>query len=103
MIAGSKPNPKKSMSKKNAPEFATTEALEKVLSYAMATDARFIALQVAITDALKYNQKQKDAFYADVEQRYKAIFQAMLEKGEDIDPALGARLLGETFPPSNEK
>jgi len=80
-----------------------TEINEKLLGYILRNDARIIGLIMSISDALGHDEQQKEAFKADVETNFKIVYQTMLEMSEDIDPALSARLLGETFPDLNDE
>jgi len=69
--------------------------IEKVLGYTLRTDARLMALQMAISESLGHNEEQKEAFQQTTYKNFKILYQIMLEKSEDIDPALAARLLDE--------
>ena len=66
--------------------------IEGLLAYIMRTDARIIALQLVLGDMLKLTEGQKREFAKAIEQRFKILYEKMLELSESVDPGLAARL-----------
>jgi hypothetical protein len=71
--------------------------IEKLFGYTLRTDARFMALQLMISKLLGHSKEQAEAFRDETDKRFRILYQDMLEKAEDIDPALAARLLDECW------
>src|SRR5258708_5130337 len=66
---------------------------QELLGYIMRTDARFMAMEVTLGEILKLTPKQQEILSKRIETNFRFIYQAMIEKAEDLDPALAAGLL----------
>jgi hypothetical protein len=71
----------------------TKTHLEELFGYTHRTDLRVIALQLAVAEFLKFAPEQKEKFDKLIELHYQSLLRASMEKTEDIDPALAARLI----------
>lgn len=82
---------------------ATQTHIEELLGYINRTDLRVIALQQAVAKYLKFTPEQETEFEKVINSHYQALLQVSMEKAEDIDPALAARLLDGQNPYSQNE
>ncbi len=78
---------------KKKPKITQNKLNEDLFGYVHRTDLRLIALQQAICELLKFDERQKKKFEKMVETNYKFLLQVSMEDVETSDPALAARLL----------
>jgi hypothetical protein len=76
------------------------ETVEMLIRNLLLLNARQFAFELAVSDALGYDKKQRDVFLADIQKRFKSFTLQMANQIEDADPEAAAKILRDMIYPT---
>lgn len=76
-------------------EQQTRKEIDVLLACLTRTDARVMAMQMTLSEILKQNKEQQEAFAANLEDNCNRVFRLMVEDMRKKDPVSTARVFGE--------